>query len=321
MPVINESTYRTPLLFRNPHMQTVFPSLLRKVSGVTYQRERIETPDGDFLDVDASSVGSARAAIVLHGLEGDSSRSYMLGMVRALNRSGWDAIAMNFRGCSGEPNRTLRLYHSGDTQDLDTVVSHVASKANYSELALIGFSLGGNVILKYLGERGNEVHELAKRAVVFSVPCELETGALKISSRPNRLYMQRFLRMLREKIRAKMRIMPELINDNGYEQLRGFKDFDDRYTAPMHGFDSAEDYWRKSSSKPFLHSISVPTLLVNAADDPFLSPECYPFEEAGVNPNFFLEVPGHGGHVGFVSFNSGGQYWSELRAMTFLNSD
>lgn len=320
MPVIAESKYQAPIFFSNAHVQTVFPTLFRKVGGVTYQRERIDTPDGDFLDIDMSTVGSPRCAIVLHGLEGDSTRCYMLGMVKSLNRNGWDAIAVNLRGCSGESNRTLRLYHSGDTADLDTVVSYVSSNKTYSELALIGFSLGGNVVLKYVGERGDTTNPLIKAAAVFSVPCDLAAGAKKISSFMNTPYMRRFLKMLREKIRQKAQLFPDMINDDGYDQIRDFKGFDDRYTGPMHGFENAEDYYRKSSSKQFLSEISIPTLLVNAADDPFLAPECYPYQEARENPSFFLEVPRHGGHVGFIAFDSNGHYWSESRAADFLNS-
>lgn len=319
MPFISESRYRAPFGFGNPHVQTVYPTLFRKVSGVSYHRERIETPDGDFLDLDRSPVGTRRLAIVLHGLEGDSTRSYMKGMVKAVNRAGWDALALNFRGCSGEPNRQLRLYHSGETGDLARVVEHVLAGDAYEELALIGFSLGGNVILKYLGERGAEVHPAIRKAATFSVPCDLSACSVEIGRLSNRLYLKRFLVMLRKKIRAKMELRPGEIDDRDWEEMKSLKDFDDRYTAPLHGFKDAEDYYVQSSSKPFLQTIAVPTLVANAADDPFLSKTCYPFRESETNPNLFLEIPKHGGHVGFVSFNEREEYWSESRAVSFLN--
>lgn len=319
MPIISRSTYGPPRFLSNPHLQTVLPSLFRKIEGIRYQRERIDTPDRDFLDLDWSRIGSERLAIILHGLEGDSHRSYILGMVRTLNNNGWDALAWNFRGCSGEPNRKRRFYHSGDTDDLAGVVSHVIEKGEYSALGLIGFSLGGNVVLKYLGERGPSVHPSIKRAVAFSVPCDLRSGAMKMSESSRRIYLIRFLRMLRKSIRAKMALMPGLIDDHGYDRIKTFKDFDERYTAPLHGFDSPEDYWEKASSKPFLTAITVPTLLVNAADDPFLAPPCYPLEEAEVSESFFLEIPRHGGHVGFLAFNEKGEFWSESRAVSFLS--
>jgi len=299
-------------------VQTVFASLCRRVRGIRYQRERIETPDGDFLDLDWSGNRSSGLAILLHGLEGDSKRAYMRGMAKALNNAGLDAVCLNFRGCSGECNKRLGFYHSGETEDLHTVISHVVERHTYSDIILVGFSLGGNVILKYLGEQGRQSHPRIKKAIVFSVPCDLASSSEKINRSAKGIYLKRFLRMLRKKIRMKMRIMPDAINDQGYRRIKTFKDFDDRYTAPMFGFKDAEDYWEKASSKPFLGRISVPTLLVNAADDPFLTPLCYPYEEAAANPLLFLEVPQFGGHVGFIAFNGKGEYWSESRAVLFI---
>jgi uncharacterized protein len=304
VPLILESNYSPPMFCSSPHFQTIFPVLFRSVTGVNYRRQRIGTPDGDFLDLDRSDIGSGRLGIILTGLEGDSSRAYVRGMVKALNRKGWDALVMNFRGCSGECNRKVRFYHSGDIGDLDSVISHVLQEDRHGAIVLIGFSLGGNVVLKYVGERANDVTALIKKAVAFSVPCDLASGAIKMASPMNRLYMKRFLRMLHEKIRTKMAVIPG--------------SFDDRYTAPMFGFENAEDYWKQGSSKPFLADISIPTLLVNAADDPFLADPCYPVQEARANPSFFLEIPKCGGHVGFVAFNHDGEYWSESRAVSFL---
>ena len=318
MPVIHHSTYHPPFFLRNGHLQTIYPNLFRSVEGITYRRQRIETPDGDFLDLDWSSVGASRVAVLAHGLEGNATRPYILGMVRTLNHHGWDAVAWNFRGCSGEPNRKLRFYHSGDTPDLHTVITHVLQERRYEQLALIGFSLGGNVILKYLGEQGRDVSPGVAAAVTFSVPCDLAGSAQRMAQLDNTVYMKRFMRLLREKIQDKMKAFPGKIDDHGYERMRTFEDFDERYTAPLHGFRSAHDYWTRASSKPFLPRIVVPTLLVNALDDPFLSPSCYPCEEAAQNPQLFLETPATGGHVGFVSFNRDGEYWSESRALAFL---
>jgi hypothetical protein len=319
LPIISSSGYRAPLLFSNPHVQTVFPSVFRRVTGVKYSRTRIDTPDGDFLNLDTSRVGSKRVAIVLHGLEGDSTRSYVLGMAKALNKEGWDATALNFRGCGGECNKKLRFYHSGDTGDLQTVISHLTALGTYSEMALVGFSLGGNVVLKYLGEQAGGVPAFIRKAVAFSVPCDLTSSSIKLAQPANRLYLKRFLRMLRKKIRMKMALMPDLISDAGYESIKSFKEFDDRYTAAMHGFENAEDYWEKASSKPGIREISIPTLLINAADDPFLTEQCFPIDEARESPFLFLEIPTHGGHVGFVALNREGEYWSESRAVAFLN--
>jgi len=318
MPIVSASTYKSPRFLSNGHVQTLLPSLIRRVSGVHYERERIPTPDNDFLDLDWARIGSRKLAVLAHGLEGDSKRHYMLGMVRALAKRGWDAVAWNARGCSGEPNRVLRFTHSGATEDLQTVISQVTSSCDYLDIALIGFSLGGNLTLKYLGERGGQLHPRLKTAAAFSVPCDLQSSSIQLAQPANRLYMRRFLITLHDKIRAMMKAMPGQIDDVGYERMRSFKDFDDRYTAPIHGFKDAEDYWRKCSCRPFLKSIQIPTLLVNAQNDPFLADRCYPIEEAEQSPNLFLEIPATGGHVGFIGFNGDGEYWSETRAVHFL---
>ncbi len=317
MPLLN-SRYRPPWYLRSAHVQTVYPTLHRTVRMDNPPvRERIDTPDGDFLDLDRFYRGCGRVAVLSHGLEGNSRRAYMLGMARALLRRRWDVVAWNYRGCSGEPNQRPRFYHSGATDDLDTVVQHVLRGGLYQRLALVGFSLGGNLTLKYLGEGGTRLDGRVGRSVVFSVPCDLASSAMRMARWHNRLYMRRFLRMLREKIRAKNALFPE-ITDDGYETIRDFRAFDDRYTAPLHGFADARDYWLRCSSRPLLARITVPTLLVNALDDPFLAADCFPMEEATANPQLFMETPRWGGHVGFIAWNGENEYWSETRAADFL---
>jgi predicted alpha/beta-fold hydrolase len=320
MPLVADSSYRFPRLLANGHLQTCFPALTRRVASADYWRERIDTLDGDFLNLDWVRTGSQRLAILAHGLEGDSRRHYIQGMVHALTRRNWDALAWNARGCGGEPNRLLRFTHSGATEDLNTVISHVVSSNDYTRIALIGFSLGGNLILKYLGERGREVDSRIAAAVAFSVPCDLQASSTQLGRASNRIYMRHFLGSLHQKIRILMNLMPGKINDEGYREIRTFKQFDDRYTAPIHGFRDAEDYWRKSSCRPFLPQIHVTTLLVNARNDPFLAETCFPVEEAKANSNLFLEMPKSGGHVGFMDFNSAKEYWSERRAVEFLHT-
>ncbi len=320
MPVIFESAYQPPFLFHNGHLQTIYPALVRRLSPSLYQRERIETPDKDFLDLDWARVGSTKMAILSHGLEGSSYRHYMVGMARILNRCGWDALAWNYRSCSGETNRQLRLYHNGSIDDLDVVIRHALRSGVYDTVGLIGFSLGGNLTLVYLGSKEYPVDHRIRRATVFSVPCDLAAGASQMAKWSNRLYLRRFLISLHEKIKAKMQLMPGAINDNGYDLIRNFKDFDDRYTAPIHGFRNAEDYWARCSSGQFIPSIDIPTLIVNALDDPFLAGGCYPVEAASQSRYVLLEMPKSGGHVGFVQFKGDGSYWSEDRAMEFLGS-
>ena len=318
MPLVEHSTYRAPRLLRDGHAATVYPSLSRKVEGVDYTRRRVELPDGDFVDLDQSSVGASKAVVISHGLEGHSRRAYVLGMVRAFNRAGWDAAAWNFRGCSGEPNRRLAFTHSGASSDLAAVVDAVAGEG-YEEVVLVGFSLGGNLTLKYLGELGDRLPTAVRAGVAFSVPCDLKGSAESMAQPGNRIYMSRFLSDLRVRMEAKSRQFPGRLSMDGYRAIRTFRDFDDRYTAPLHGYRDAEEYWARSSSLGFLDGLRVPALLVNAADDPFLSPGCYPRDHALGNPWFHLEVPDHGGHVGFATFGGDGNYWSETRAVDFAN--
>ncbi len=319
MPIVESSSYKAPFGRSNPHLQTIVPTLYRKIDGVQYQRERFTTSDQDFLDLDWSRVGARRLVIVLHGLEGSSERPYMKGMVKAFNKHNWDALAMNFRGCSGESNLNTRMYHSGETEDLGAVIAKIIDAGTYDRLALVGFSLGGNVILKYLGERGTNIPAEIKGAAVFSVPCDLEACSVCLERWSNRLYLYRFLGMLGSKVKAKSLAMSQEFDEKAFDELKMLRDFDDKFTAPLHGFKDATDYYTKSSCKQFLAGISVPTLLVNAADDPFMSETCYPTKEAEENPNLFLEIPKHGGHVGFMASASEGQYWSETRATEFLN--
>ncbi|MDX1530931.1 MAG: alpha/beta fold hydrolase [Rhodothermales bacterium] len=313
MPLLS-STYTPPRGFSNAHLQTVWAGRLRRVDGVAYERERIGTPDGDFLDLDWVRGGHGRCAVVTHGLEGSAARPYVRGMARALSRRGWDVCAWNLRGCSGEPNRHLPMYHSGATYDLDTVVQHALGR--YDRLALVGFSLGGNLTLKFLGERA--VDPRVERAVALSVPVDLAASSGALARWTNGVYMLYFLRSLRRKVQQKAARFPDEVETDGLWRIRSFRQFDDRYTAPMHGFDDAADYWARSSSRPFLSEVRTPTLLINAADDPFLAPTCYPEPEARASAAFHLEQPAHGGHVGFVTFGGSGDYWSERRAAAFL---
>lgn len=314
MPLVERSTYRSPLLLRNPHVHTAWAGLGRRIGDPGYERERLELPDGDFVDLDRLIRGSRRLVIVSHGLEGHAHRPYMRGMARALDRAGWDVVAWNYRGCSGEPNRLLRSYHSGATEDLDAVVQHTAPA--YDEVALVGFSLGGNLTLKYLGERGHAAVARISAAVAFSVPCDLRASSLNLERPANRPYLRRFMHTLRAKIRVKDVLHPGSLDLAGLESVDTFREFDDRYTAPLHGFRDAEDYWARASSGPLVPDIRVPTLIVSSLDDPFLTPDCFPVAAAAASPVVHLETPTHGGHVGFVRFAR--DYWSETRAIDFL---
>lgn len=325
MPVLPGGDYVPPLPLRNKHFHTVYPAIFRRIEGITYQRERIDLPDEDFLDLDWSFVSSAdspkeQLCVFLHGLEGNTDRSYIKGMVRAFNRAGWDALAVNFRGCSGETNRLLRFYHAGATEDLQAVIDHIHQHHNYSRLILVGFSLGGNLLLKYLGDMGTQVDSKICGAMGISVPCDLAASCIEIAHHTNDFYMRRFMRLLRVKMKAKAELHPGALDLSKLDEITTFHEFDNLYTAPLHGFESAKAYWHNCSCKWGLPNIRIPTLILNAEDDPFLPASCYPIKEANENPHLHVEVPRYGGHLGFVDWRRDRKYWSERRALAFFSS-
>ncbi|GGG53002.1 YheT family hydrolase [Hymenobacter glacieicola] len=325
MPLVPRSSYQPPFYLFNGHLQTIVPSLWRSVPDVCYQRERVETEDGDFLDLDWSRLPTElltdALGIVSHGLEGDASRPYVRGMVRALNQAGMDALAWNYRSCSGEMNRLLRSYHLGDTDDLDFVVRYALGTGRYRRVFLTGFSAGGNVTLKYLGENPDRVPPQVKRAAVFSVPTDLKSSSHHIARPENRIYLKRFMKTLRAKMRQKAALLPGQVDLTDIDALQDFPQFDDRFTAPMHGFKSADEYYEHASSGRYLAGIRVPTLLVNAQNDPFLPPSCFPREVATRSSYVYLETPADGGHVGFGEGAPDGRYYSERRAVEFLTAE
>ena len=318
MPVLPAPPLKPPRFLFNSHLQTIVPSLFRRITFAATSRERIHTTDGDFLDLDWFMQGAEKLVILSHGLEGDSQRPYMKGMAKNLFSAGFDVLAWNYRGCSGEINKALRSYHSGATDDLEVVIKHVLGKEKYKNMHLAGFSLGGNLTLKYLGEKGKEIYPEIKSAVAISVPCDLLASARKLGTRNNFIYQRRFLKSLRNKVRQKQNLFPEesWLRDN--RQLHDFFAFDNFYTAPVHGFANAEEYYKACSSKFFLKNITVPALILNAANDPFLTPDCFPVKEASHSDFLFLEIPEQGGHVGFCVNFGNDEYYSENRALEFI---
>ncbi|MDQ8193543.1 alpha/beta fold hydrolase [Coraliomargarita sp. SDUM461004] len=318
---MNPINYTPPFGLRNAHLQTIYPTLFRKVPVITQARERITTPDDDFIDLDwAQTEGRKQLVVITHGLEGHSRSHYCQGMATAFEQAGWDALIWNFRGCSGEPNQQLCSYHSGATGELQIVLEHIFNTTAYQKIALIGFSLGGNLMLKYLGDLGSKIDSRIHSAVAISVPCDLASSAKQLEHWQNRIYMARFMRSLRHKVREKALRFPGTLNIDGLKKMRTFAEFDEAYTGPIHGFKGAHDYWAKCSCGPVLPNIAIPTLLINALDDPFLTPACFPHQAAATNPNFSLETPSHGGHLGFVTRSHTNEYWSEIRAVNFATN-
>lgn len=318
MPIIPESSYQAPLFLQNNHLNTIYAGLFRKVKGLSYTRERIITPDDDFIDLDWSRKENKQLLIVLHGLEGSADRPYVRGLIKWANANGWDGVGKNFRCCSGEPNKQKRVYHSGASDDLEVVVNHILQNYQYEKIALVGFSLGGNVVLKYVGEQGKNIHPKIKAAVGVSVPCDLIGCRTRFEKWDNKLYVQRFLVSLFEKIMLKKDKYPDAVDYDRLLKVKTIWEFDNIFTGPVHGFEGADDYYLKCRSINVLDQVAIPTLLLNAKDDSFLGETCFPYNIAEEHPHFYLETPEHGGHVGFTTFGNNGFYWTEHRVMKFI---
>ncbi|TGV00410.1 YheT family hydrolase [Flavivirga rizhaonensis] len=316
MPII-ESTYKPSFFLKNGFVSTVYSGLIRRVKDVNQERKRIILFDGDFIDLDwsFSKEKTKKLVILLHGLEGNGQRPYMTGSAKLFNNNGFDAVCVNFRGCSGEDNLKYRSYHSGATEDLEAIITHIISEKDYSEIYLKGISLGANMILKYLGEREVLPNQI-KAAVTASVPCYLYGSAKALHTFKNILYHNRFLKYLVNRLKIKQQRFKEDLSLKDLASIKTLFDFDNVYTSKAHGFKDALDYYEKCSCLQFLPYIKIPTLIINALNDSFLSPECYPVKEAKNNPNLYLEMPQHGGHVGFVDKKN--VYYNEKRALEFV---
>ena len=318
MPIVT-SDYKPSFLFKKTHFNTVFRTFFMSISN-DYKRERLELEDGDFVDLDFSTVNSDTIVIALHGLEGSSESKYIVAISKYLNQQKIDAVALNHRGCSGEPNRLLKTYNSGKTDDIDSVIKHIDQNYNYKNIVLLGYSLGGNIVLKYLGEQGKNIHKKVKCGIAVSVPCDLTTSATKLNKPENKIYMTKFMQTLKPKLLQKMEQFPNsFLKKEDIIAAKNFYDFDNLFTAPAHGYKNAEDYWEKCSCKQFIPDIKIPSFLINALDDTFLSDECYPTEIAEKSSLFSLEMPEFGGHVGFNSkLVSRNGFWVEKRIHKFL---
>lgn len=321
MPLLPAPSFQPPFWMLNGHWETIWPSLFRRVNFQYSTRERLELADGDFVDLDwkLSPRPTKDLVIITHGLEGDASRHYVTGMANLFVQQGFDALGWNCRSCSGEINRLPRFYHHGDAGDLRAVIEHAITNKQYQRIVLVGFSMGGSLTLRVLSENPAWVPAEVKGAVAFSVPCDLYSGVLQLMKPGNQFYTQRFLRKLGKKIKIKSVRFPTIINDHQYQRIRNFIEFDNRYTAPLHGYTDAIDFYRQASVKPLLHQLQVPALLVQAANDPFLAPECFCEELAKDHPYLHLEITQRGGHCGFLEKGSV-HTWAEKRALEFVTS-
>lgn len=312
MPLLPD-TYQPPSLLKSGKAQTLFPFLFRNVK-LNYTRERYKTPDNDFFDVDWLKQKSSKLVVILHGLESSSKKAYVKGMARIFFDNGYEVAVINFRGCSGEDNLVYQSYHSGFYSDLDFFLQQ--QKNIFSEINAVGFSLGGNVLLRYIG---TELEHPIKKAVAISAPIDLASSAEEFKKPENQLYIRRFLKKMNQKLSDRSTAFNMNLDEEKIFASRSFEEFDDLYTAPAHGYATAQDYYADCSALKTLQNIKIPALLINAKNDSFLSEKCYPVELAKSSENFFLCTPENGGHVGFVESVLPKRYiWTEKMALGFI---
>jgi uncharacterized protein len=302
-PALFPSSYRAPPWLPGGHLQTVIAARLVPCPVVCYRRVRWETPDGDFVDLDFAQPepdgGPVPMLVLFHGLEGSSRSHYARSIMHAASRQGWRGVVVHFRGCSGEPNRLPRAYHSGDSDEADWILRRLHAQYPDEPLHVVGISLGGNMLAKWLGERAEDAG-FVKAAASVGAPLDLAAGGAALQSGFSRLYARMFLATLRGKAIAKSRAFAGMADVRAIQSARTLYEFDNLYTAPVHGFRDTEDYWRRASAKPWLAGVRVPHLVLNALNDPFVPASSLP-RAADVSRCVRLEQPADGGHIGFPS--------------------
>ena len=319
MPIL-QSSYLPSRIWQNPHVSTIYPSAFRKVNGVNYTRERLELSDGDFLDLDwsKSSANNHKLAIFTHGFLGNSTRPYLLGGVKAFNLANYDALAWNHRGLSGENNRFEKITTHGSSNDLEEVINYVLSKKQYTEIILVGYSKGGNISMKYAGQKAENIPSEIKKIIAISSPTDLQ-GSVDVMGKSG-FYTERF----KTKLIKFLLNRSELIDNQILKDFSKFKyldDFTDNYIAPLHGFKDGRDYYEQCAAMQLVDKIRVPTLSLNAKNDPVLSESCAMLDVAKHSDYIFSEVPNHGGHCGFFQPNSDGIYWGDKRIVEFVEGN
>ena len=314
--------YRAPRWLPGGNLQTLYPALLASRPRVHYRRERLNTPDGDFIDIDWSGFekphGTQPLLALFHGLEGSSDSHYARTLMDAAIRRGWCGVVVHFRGCSGELNRLPRAYHSGDSAEVDWVLRHLRG-AHEGQLFATGISLGGNALLKWLGEQGTAAGDVLWRAAAISAPVDLHAAATALERGFNMTYTRNFLSTMKRKSLAKLRQHPGLFDADALRATRTLREFDDLVTAPLHGFRDVDDYYTRASSKPLLREIALPTLMLNARNDPFLPGTALP-DARQLSSAITAVFPLEGGHVGFPDAR-GGLTWLPKTVLEFLDAE
>ncbi|WP_421987926.1 YheT family hydrolase [Roseivirga sp.] len=291
--------------------------MTRKIKDLSYQREKIDTPDDDFLNLDWIRKGHERLIVISHGLEGGSDRHYVTGMAKLFRDNGWDVLAWNNRSCNGEMNKQRILYHHAASYDLRTVVDHALEKYDYQEVCMVGFSLGGGQTLRYLGEESEfGLPDRVKKGMVISVPCSLPESVDTLGLKGNAVYEKRFLKKLKLKIAAKAAQYND-IDISGLDDVSTLEVFDEKYSAPLHGFKSRSEFYVYCNPFPYISKITRDIMILNAINDPLLIGNCYPYDLANEMPNLYLETPERGGHVGFAQAGEKFTY-AERRTLEFF---
>jgi uncharacterized protein len=315
--------YMAPAWLPGGQMQTIYAYYLKLTPAFAYRRERWDTPDGDFIDLDwlDGFTRESKLLVLFHGLEGCSRSHYAVSLMNQLRGEGWCGIVPHFRGCGGEINRLQRSYHAADSAEVDWILRRLRAK-HRGRLYAVGISLGGNMLLKWLGEQGERAVDVVERAVAVSAPVDLQIATKQLDCGwKKRIYAAYFLRTMKPKVLAKIATHGLDLDPRAIRTSATFREIDNLYTAPVHGFRDADDYWMRSSSKPWLRHITVPTLLISAINDPFFPGHALPTREEVSEP-VALEYPQSGGHVGFVSGRFPGHIrWLPRRILSFLASD
>ena len=317
--MVTEASFKPAWWLRSPHLQTLWPFMFRRRAALDFQHERLELTDGDFIDLCWGRPGDRPVVLVLHGLEGSIHSHYAGNLMYELEQSGFRPVLMHFRGCSGEPNRLPRSYHSGDTGDLVQVVDYIRRSTGSPVHACIGFSLGGNVLLKWLGQTGAK--NPLELAVAVSVPFRLADAANRLGHGLSHMYEIHLMNKLKRSYLDKFRHIDSPL-DVEIDKLKNFWEFDDRVTAPLHGFNGVDHYYGESSCRQYLSEIKVPTRIIHALDDPFMFPETVP-DENELSEHVDLLITRRGGHVGFVGgrYPWKAEYWHERKIVEFLRRD
>jgi uncharacterized protein len=317
MPHIRQSSYnKAPFWQFGGNLQSILPAY-RLVTGVQYERERIETSDKDFLDLDWIFKKNRKLIILTHGLEGNSTRPYILGMAKMFSKNGWDVLAWNCRSCSGEMNRAFRLYNHGEIGDIEAVLNHALLRNNYDEVALVGFSMGGNVSLKFAAV---SQHPSVKKVVAFSAPLEMRTSTAILDFPSRYIYKAYFKKGILPKVKKKAQQFPDRLSLKAVEAAKSWEAQQQLFFVSINGYASIDDFYERGSALNFIDQLKIPALIVQAQNDPMLTAECSPTQLAENHAFIHLETPEQGGHCGFMLPDDKEHSWAEYRAWEFVNS-